>query len=341
MANRIDNTPIRTCVYRSDNEAAAVVHVLYKHDALPWNVSEEGESILHRAAWHCTPDTVSAVVQCYPNLINHATTEGKTPIMYAFYNDERCHEVVPRLIALGANVKAVTKNKESIVHFAFNGSPGALRLAKQYITPNNQLKGEELEEHHYYEDRPEEFAREAAPYGFKFDQSEYALTIKGGHSWNLWMTLRSGPLIFDGTQNDIFCALASSNDPQMWLETVRELGGMRHPKTGDTLLHMAAHTNKLFAVQLLMQRRLNPFILNNAFKRPVELSTDTGIVACLREYEVFRPERAHMDWLGPYFEHSAVMLLWVIKQSGSREVQQYRKLLATLILERLRRRMYA
>jgi hypothetical protein len=154
------------------------------------------------------------------------------------------------------------------------------------------------------------------------------------------VTLRSGPLIFDGTKNDIFCALASSNDPPMWLETVRELGGMRHPNTCDTLLHVAARTNKLFAVQLLMQRRLNPFIVNNAFKRPVELSTDPGIVACLREYEVFRLERAHMDWLGPYFEHSAVMLLWVIKQSGSSEVQQYRKLLATLILERLRRKMY-
>jgi hypothetical protein len=64
--------------------------------------------------------------------------------------------------------------------------------------------------------------------------------------------LRGGSLpCFDGSKKDLFSRLLKSDKVQVWLNVFEELytcGSMRHPTSGDTLLHLVAKSEHLSTV---------------------------------------------------------------------------------------------
>jgi hypothetical protein len=54
-----------------------------------------------------------------------------------------------------------------------------------------------------------------------------------------WAQLRNGvPLLFDESEHDVFNALSRSNSVNLWMWASCEPDMQRHPKTGDTVLHL-------------------------------------------------------------------------------------------------------
>jgi len=145
--------------------------------------------------------------------------------------------------------------------------------------------------------------REAVRYGSTFDrQDRFRNQVDAGQPAELcWSMLRVSPLCMDSSANDVFTVLAGSDDPLLWKYAIPEIGATRHPQTGETLFHVAARTNKVFAIDMLMRTDLNPVLRNKAMQRAVELATDRDIVAKLSRHSEFQPTRRHVNWYGPYF----------------------------------------
>ena len=75
-------------------------------------------------------------------------------------------------------------------------------------------------------------------------------------------------------RNDVFNVMAQVDDPTLWSHVSTEIGHTRHPITNETLRHVAARTNKAYAVLSLMKRFVNPHIINESQQRAVDLVTD-------------------------------------------------------------------
>ena len=80
-------------------------------------------------------------------------------------------------------------------------------------------------------------------------------------------------------RNDVFYVMAQVADPTLWRHVSAEIGHTRHSNTTETLLHVAARTNKAYAVVSLMKRFVNPHIINESQQRAVDLVKD-GIHSC-------------------------------------------------------------
>ena len=89
-------------------------------------------------------------------------------------------------------------------------------------------------------------------------------------------------------RNDVFILMAQVDDPTLWRHVSGEIGHTPHAITNETLLHVAARTNKAFAVESLMKRFVNPHIINESQQRAVDLVTDRFILAKLYRYTVFQ-----------------------------------------------------
>ena len=61
-------------------------------------------------------------------------------------------------------------------------------------------------------------------------------------------------------RNDVFNVMAQVDDPTLWRHVSTQIGHTRHPNTNETLCHVAARTNKAFALESLMKRFVNRHI---------------------------------------------------------------------------------
>jgi hypothetical protein len=121
-----------------------------------------------------------------------------------------------------------------------------------------------------------------------------------------WASMRMdrGSLVWDCGPDDVFAAIASSKDIGLWRLLIGELCSMRHPVTGDTLLHVAVRVSMVDAVRACFARYINPFVRNVAGEDALCLARIGGnsqILAMLQQYYVFKPITFHADWMGPYF----------------------------------------
>jgi ankyrin repeat protein len=323
--------PMFLCVNRQDTEGPHIIIELYKQKARLEVDALKGETAMHEVCSYGTYDMAAALAICYPESCFMASNDGSTPFMYACRNEEHGIRIMDLLVTFGANVLAMDSNNCTAINYAFQGTPDILRHLSKYISSSTTLFSVPYNEE-LHDCDPLGFAREGKRYGFKLHKRDFS------EDQAPWAYIRARPLRWDSDRtDDVFNVIASSNRIDTWLMAVREFGCYQHYDTGDTLLHMAARTNKLFAVEILMRRRLNPFILNKKSMRAIDEATDPIIIERLLYYHRFKMERAHLDWLGPYFEVSAVLFMWVVKQCTPtlpREV-------CTLILEHLRRKMYA
>ena len=130
----------------------------------------------------------------------------------------------------------------------------------------------------------------------------------------------------DSSADDVFTVLAGSDDPLVWKYAIPEIGATRHPQTGETLLHVAARTNKRFAIDMLMLTNIiNPVLRSQTMQRALDLATDHDVVAKLTRYSEFQPTRLYATWYGPYFFKRAFAFLCVVvrwRRSGEIEMDR-------------------
>jgi hypothetical protein len=121
--------------------------------------------------------------------------------------------------------------------------------------------------------------------------------------------------------------MKDSNDVQLWTLMAYEYADSQSPVTGDTLLHVAARTDKHFAIDLLMNCQVNPFKQN---KRG-EIPTNERLVG----YRMFKTTKVHMRWRGPYFRMRVWTLLCIILRWRTTKVRFLSKDVANIILRHM------
>lgn len=196
------------------------------------------------------------------------------------------------LIKAGADPLKKNTHGDTALHFAFASGEGAImRAILPHIAASSQLQNLLP-----LTDCPDPIGsmREAVRYEFNINRKDRLRNqVDAGNSAELcWSMLRVSPLCFDLSDNDIFNVMADSEDPTLWSFVVCDLSGQHHPMTGDTLLHVAVRSNKLYAVESLMRVQVNPFWRNLDGLRPINLARDKEIIARLQSYSVFQPTRS-------------------------------------------------
>ena len=161
-----------------------------------------------------------------------------------------------------------------------------------------------------------------------FDNPWEAKVAKKHKAQSLWCCLRhKGALILDGSANDLFVFLEASTNVRLWQLAAAEVQGLRHPITGDTLLHCAARVRFAPGMRACMRRWTNPFVVNAAGETAASLLEEGDAVEMqreLRKYSEFDPQRPMTaDWFGPYFVDRARAFLSVCNRwaaTGERHV---------------------
>jgi hypothetical protein len=162
----------------------------------------------------------------------------------------------------------------------------------------------------------------AAKFGMTAAFSDYSLSIsKYRKSERCWAGLRNGvPLCFDESEDDVFNALSRSNSVNLWIWASCEPEMQRHPKTGDTVLHLLCRTEslnteeKMTVLSALKKDFRNPLIPNFRNKRAIDLTNDPILKADLNTYMQFKPKRRVMKWFGPLFQQRVFAFLLVLKR---------------------------
>jgi hypothetical protein len=146
--------------------------------------------------------------------------------------------------------------------------------------------------------------------------------------------LRGGSLpCFDGSKKDLFNRLLKSDKVQVWLNVFEELytcGSMRHPTSGDTLLHLVVKSEhlsteeKLWILERISDFCINPFVPNIENETVASLVRgNKELTNWVREYSQWRPVRKVNFWFGRYFFKRMLAMLASIKQYGvSKDVRR-------------------
>jgi ankyrin repeat protein len=323
------------CTERLDDESIAIARMLLDHGANIEQKDKNGSTSLSLA---CEVGGAAMVELLLSRKANANTTgnDGGTPLMWACINKTHGEVIIPLLIEVGADPLKKDDQGKTALNYAFASGGGAIiRAVSSYIPAHNQLRNRLPP---IDSDDPIGSMREAVRYGFDINrQNRFRNHVidDGVSAAFAWSILRTSPLCFDSSENDIFRVMAASNDPALWSLVARDLAGQHHPTTGDTLLHVAARGNKMYAVESLMRQQVNPFWRNNTGQLAVNETQDKDIRARLAAYSTFRPTRFHAAWFGPYFLQRAVAFLLVVMRWKTKDVRVMPKDVVLEIIKRV------
>lgn len=151
---------------------------------------------------------------------------------------------------------------------------------------------------------------------------------------SLWACLRhGGHLCLDGSASDVFACVENSRSARFWQLAVADLCGVRHPLTGDTILHCAARAGSLPGVLAYFRRNGNPFVLNFKCQSALDVSSTLEVSEIIRTRSIFQPANPlTVDWFGPWFLIRARTWMLVCQRwssSGVRRVSKDIRLLVT------------
>jgi ankyrin repeat protein len=273
------------------------------------------------------------------------SVDCSTPLMQACFNRYVGKDLIPILVAAGADTTLKDKEGYTAIYWT-HGSNGMMTQAlAPFITPAGQLKN--ILPPIDCND-PIGCMREAVSFGFQLNSNDFLNEVTDHGSPNYcWSILRlTAPLCLDGSRKDVFKVMSESVDPKLWYYVICEIGATRHPETGETLLHVASSTGKHFAVDMLMRRGFNPFIRNAANQRPLDTVPKESVlmVEKLQSYSQFRPTVVHMEWMGPYFRMRVVAFLCVLtrwrNQGNATIIALDRNIVSHVIFRHLARMEY-
>ncbi len=95
-----------------------------------------GESVLHCLAARATAEVVREFVKQYPQQLEAVDEDGETPLLTAARRN-RDSEVIDVLLEAGANIEAVSKNGDSILHFATRNPCAAVLQKVLQLVPES------------------------------------------------------------------------------------------------------------------------------------------------------------------------------------------------------------
>jgi hypothetical protein len=318
------------CCRRCDEEAAEVARVLLVAGADLESV--EGDSL-------CTP-------------LLAACRSGRA-------------EVVSLLLARGANVKAVDKQAGNALHLACNNLAFGREMIPLLVGAGVEVLGKDndgddamgsalcrggemaetlskflpadykLESHYISSSDPIGAMVVESKYGIRAASNDFAYLVAHHVAWEeCWAVLRNGVrLLFDEKVNDVFSALGRCNVVNVWVWASFEPEMWKHPKSGDTLLHLLCRTDalctddKMIVFNSLKKEFRNPLTPNFRNERAIDLTNDPILKADINMYMQFRPERKVMRWFGPLFQQRVFAFLLVLKRLKVKVYKDVRLLL--------------
>jgi hypothetical protein len=329
------STPlIICCSHRFDDEGVAIARMLVDRGANIEHKNIHGITALSYACKASSAAMVELLLARKAN-VNASDNTGRTPLMLACNNCMAGEAIIPMLIKAGADPLKKDNDGDTSLYYAFaHGGVAIMRAISPYVAANGQLQNT-LPATTCPD--PLGSMREAVRYGFNINRKDrLRRQVDAGESAEYcWAMSRVSPLCFDLSDNDIFNVMADSEDPTLWSLIVCDLSGQHHPMTGDTLLHVAVRSNKMYAVDSLMKLQVNPFWRNLDGLRPIDLAQDKEMFARLQSYSTFRPTRFHAAWFGPYFLQRAVAFLLVVLRWKTKDVRIMPKDVVLEIIKRV------
>lgn len=295
-----------------DDEAVKIAHLLLDNGAKLEHKNQDGRTALHYACRYSTSITMVQLLLDRKAAVNAISNDGSTSLMQACFNHYVGEALIPILVAAGADTTLKDKDGDTVLLWAFASGGMIMRALAPFIIPAGQLK--DVVPPTDCAD-PVGTMHEAVAFGFEQTTESFFDEVTSESPSNYcWSFLRLAPLCLNSSTYDVFNLMAKSVDPKLWYYVICELGTTRHPKTGDTLLHVAARTGKHFAVDSMMRRGFNPFIRNTANQRPLDIIPKESVLMMvkLQSYAQFRPTVVHMEWMGPYFRQRVVAFLCVL-----------------------------
>jgi hypothetical protein len=161
-----------------------------------------------------------------------------------------------------------------------------------------------------HEDCPDPIGalQEGLAFGYQPKNSDFGTYVQESSlPASCWAQLRNGTsLLLDCADNDVFVRLAGSTNKDLWRLVAGELSTFRHPRSGDTLLHVAARTGNAEVVSLLESFWINPLLRNSWGQLAADVAATVALKNELRLYAMWKPQRVFTRWYGPWFELRAI-----------------------------------
>jgi len=261
------------------------------------------------------------------------TSEGLNVLHRACENGAFGKEIIPLLVKAGADVNAVDEDEDNVL---------SLAIARSYDFGKEMLKylpaGSKPSHVLISESDPIGAMTLSRELGKEIDTSWFAVNVNSAPEW-AWALLRSGALLFDESRKDVFNGLARCKQVKLWIWASREPDMQRHPKTGETVLHVLARSDaltleqKLEVLAKLKKDFRNPLIPNFKNQRAVDLTSDPSLKAELLKYMEFQADARAMEWYGPVFRQRVFTMLLVLKRLHVAANKDIRKLLAKYMIK--------
>ncbi len=273
------------------------------------------------------PELVSLLLQRGAN-VKAVDEDGWTCLHSACRNGAFGREIIPLLVKAGADVAAKTLGGLDALYFALENGNAMAETLLQYLPQGSKpsMLVDSLND-------PIGCMKMHVQLGFEVD--DFSL---GWDSTVRWARLRNGRRPhFDGSVKDVFIQLSRSINKDLWILASREPCFQQHPKTGDTVFHLLARTDKLSSDQkmnvfaALKKDFRNPLIPNFQNERAIDLTSDPVLKAELAKYMEWQPNRWAMHWFGPLFRKRAFALLLVLKRYPRAYVKDIRHLLVKYV----------
>lgn len=321
----------RRCIYSEERDAIVTILLLngargqcFKHNAL------------HLACLYGSVNTVDLIMSCTGERVDVEARDEKdrTPLICAVYNMQHDIAIMDRLIeTYKCNVKAVDSQGRNVLYHAYRNSTAAFVHLKRYFAPANLSLGDTFPTN---TGDPIGLFREAAAYKPTISSKTFQTAVQGGPPNTAWAMMRCLPgIALDNTVNDFFTLISKSTDVEMWFRFAVEYGGMRHPFTGNTLLHMAARYANLAILDMLTRRFfINPFVRNSQGCLAADIAFDRHGSKLLQDYAAFRPTVWHARWYGPFFCARAKTWLLILNREAI-QGRKFPKDVALYILKKL------
>jgi len=314
------DTALHMAVTRGDAHAVEVVRLLLSRGAVVDCCNSAAVTPLLYACQHGSLDVVAELIDAGANARQRGPA-GITTLMLAARNACFGELLIPALVKHGASLGDKDFAGLTVVNYALstNGavlralhacsavapSKGALLPVVKWVTPS-QCGAD-----------PIGVLQEARPWAVEPTVGQVSAAIKEAPELCVALMRATTSLVLNNVAgSDFFLCLAASDDVRLWQQVASELGPLRHPVTGNTLLHVACLADRSVAiVASLCARNINPLVGNTAGQLAVDVAKNPEVVDMLRQYAQWRPSRVCAEWYGPYFVRRAFVAMLLLRRN--------------------------
>jgi|WetSurMetagenome_2_1015567.scaffolds.fasta_scaffold00643_10 hypothetical protein len=311
-------TALHAACSRIDDEAIHVVRLLLNKGAKVEPLADAAESPLLAACRCGRTDVVDLIIQRGAFVYAHHHHDDEDVFMSAtrnkLYGGEIVAALLDRKVGLGGN----NNEGDDVMGMACNqGNVAVIRALKKHA-PNAAWR--EFDTWHpswstEYGDMLG-LMDEMVPLGYVPRMVDFTASEWTGPAMSWGMLRRCLPDI-----STVFGTLSLCRNLRTWYWAACELGNVRHPTEGTTLLHVAVKANNTEAVDILMKLWLNPFIRDKERSFPINKTEDATMRSKLIAYATQPPRREVVRWYGPcFFDRAVTWMLCVLRwrQTGRR-----------------------